>query len=197
MTMADKVKFEAESNWFHVFKTMFDSLEVKEIGAHAFTLYCAVKSHVNFKDGEAFPSFDRLQEITGFSRATITKSLNTLEERNLVRKEKHGRKNIYTLREKVNIQDMEGRPEAVATWDYLPRTVQAAQAELKNFLLTGKHDGSVINIEYLNLQVNIGDYNNQQNIKHVEKWSDLTSDPKRKELLDRIQKKRQSQKQDD
>jgi hypothetical protein len=99
-----------------------------------------------------------------------------------VTKEKKGRKNFYTLRERVDIVGNDGRPSAVATWDYLPRSVQAAQAELKDFLLTGKADGTMIHIERLNLQVNFGGTNKQENF-------DLSSisDPKLKKQIERLE----------
>jgi len=87
--------------------------------------------------------------------------LAALTEKGYLDKVKAGRKNNYTLREKVTLKDEEGRPAAFATWDYLPSTVEAARAELKRFMLTGEHDGKILFVETLNLnvQVNMGDHN--------------------------------------
>ena len=52
----------------------------------------------------------------------------TLSENGYIDKTKVGRKNSYTLREKITLKDQEGRPAAFATWDYLPSTVEAARA---------------------------------------------------------------------
>jgi len=183
----------AETTWFHLFRSMIVGGDLKEMGAPAFAVYCTIKAHVDFSTGAAFPSVARIQELTGTSKSSVLRCLQRLEELGFLSKEKVGRKNVYTLREKVNINDHEGRPEAVATWDYLPRTVQDAQAELKNFLLTGKQDGSIIHIEHLNLQVNIGGTNTQENYDLSERASKV-SDPKLRATLERIAAKRQTAK---
>ena len=72
----------------------------------------------------------------------------------IVKEQKLGKVNKYRLREQVPISQ-EGRPVAVATWDYLPSIIGEAHAELKNFLATGLENGRIINIENLNLTINI------------------------------------------
>jgi hypothetical protein len=67
-------------------------------------------------------------------------------------KEKQGRSNLYTLREKILITDHTGKPAGQATWDYLPDAVRAAVADVKNVLMSGSFDDAkVVKIE--NLQV--------------------------------------------
>lgn len=62
--------------------------------------------------------------------------------------------------------DGEGRPAAVATWDYLPSTVKAAMADLKNVLMTGDlGTAKIVHIERLNIQ--IGDHNTQINFDSI------------------------------
>ena len=59
------------------------------------------------------------------------------------------------MREKVEITDDQGRPAAVATWDYLPSSVQHAVADLKNVLVTGDLAGAkIVHIERLQVNVN-------------------------------------------
>jgi hypothetical protein len=56
----------------------------------------------------------------------------------------------------VEIQDDQGRPAAIATWDYLPSGVKEAMAELKNVLMTGDFGSAkIVQIEKIELQVNI------------------------------------------
>jgi DNA-binding transcriptional ArsR family regulator len=152
------------------------------MGLSAFGIYCTIKAHVDFSTGSAFPSIERICELTGLTKRTVLRNLSILEDMGFVVKEKKGRKNVYTLRERFDILDDLGRPSAVATWDYLPRSVQAAQAELKNFLLTGKSDGTIIHIERLNLQVNLGGTNKQENF-------DISSisDPNLKKQIERLE----------
>ena len=144
----------AETAWFHLFRAMIVGGGVREMGPVPFTVYCVIKSHVDFATGQAFPSVPRIQELTGCSKSTVLRSLKTLEDLGYLTKQKQGRKNIYTLREKIDFVDDQGRPSAVATWDYIPRSVQMAQAELKNFMLDGKTDCQIIHINQLNLQLN-------------------------------------------
>ncbi len=148
--------FEAKTHWFHVFKSMIDNGDVAKMGAHATTVYLVIKAHTNFSTGMAFPSIETITEKSGISKRQVINSLSTLESYGYILKEKKGRNNLYTLREKIEITDKQGRPQAVATWDYLPNTVQEATAELKNLLLKGELvDGKVIYIEHLNVNMQI------------------------------------------
>jgi DNA-binding transcriptional MocR family regulator len=125
------------------------------------TVYLVVKAYTNWKTGKAFPSIDTIVEKSGISRAQVIRSLALLTDHGYLDRAKVGRKNSYTLREKVTLKDQEGRPAAFATWDYLPSTVEAARAELKRFMLTGEHEGKILFVETLNLNVqfNTGDNN--------------------------------------
>jgi len=146
--------FKAETTWFHVFKNMVDSGDVGNMGPHAVAVYVVVKSHTNFSTGRAFPSLDTIVEKSGVSLAQVKRSLTTLERLGYLTKSKTGRNNTYSLREKVEIQDAGGRPTHVATWDYLPSSVQAAVADLKNVLVTGSaSDARMIHIERLTVNI--------------------------------------------
>ena len=75
-----------------------------------------------------------------------------MEDHGYIIKEKVGRKNLYTLREKILITDHTGKPAGQATWDYLPDAVRTAVADVKNVLMSGDFaDAKVVKIE--NLQV--------------------------------------------
>lgn len=153
--------FKAETTWFHVFVSMIENGDVAKLGPYAVTVYLVVKAYTNWKTGKAFPSIETIVEKSGISRAKVISSLASLTEHGYLDKTKIGRKNSYTLREKVTLKDQEGRPAAFATWDYLPSTVEAARAELKRFMLTGEADGKILFVETLNLNVqfNTGDHN--------------------------------------
>lgn len=159
--MQDKMKqmplLEAQASWFHVFKSMLDSGDVVKMGPYATTVYLAIKAFTNWKTGKAWPGIELIMEKTGISRAQVTRSLKTLEDLGYLVREKVGRHNSYTLREKVTVYDTkEGdmRPCAEVTWDYLPSTVKSAVAELRNFAFTGDPNGhTVINIQNLTLNL--------------------------------------------
>lgn len=148
--------FSAETTWFHIFKAMISNGDIAAMGPYAFTIYCIIKAHTNFNTGVSFPSIDLIAEKTGISLAQIKRELKTLEEMGYVTKEKQGRSNLYQLREKLEIQDAQGQPHGVATWDYLPGGVQAAVAELKKMMVSGEFTGGkIINIEKMVLKVNV------------------------------------------
>ena len=142
--------FRAETTWFHVFKTMIDSGDVAKMGPHAATVYLVIKSHTNFSTGRAFPSRETIAEKSGVSLAQVKRSLTTLASLGYLTITKKGRGNSYTLREKIEVQDATGVPTHAASWDYLPASVQAAVADLKNVLVSGNAgDARIVHIERL------------------------------------------------
>jgi len=54
----------------------------------------------------------------------------------------------------VSLKDAEGRPQAVATWDYIPNSVRDAVADLRNVMVTGDLGGAKI-VTIQNLTVNV------------------------------------------
>jgi biotin operon repressor len=158
--------FQAETTWFHVFKDMIDNGDVAKMGAHAVTAYLVIKSHTNFSTGRNFPSLETIATKSGMSERQVLRELKTLEEHGYVIKSKSGRRNNYTLREKVTIKDESGRPQAVATWDYIPSSVRDAVADLKRVMVTGDLGGArIVNIENLTLNiVSMGDHSTNINV---------------------------------
>lgn len=153
--MGDGELFEAETNWFHIFKAMIDRGDVARMGGTVFAIYAVVKSYTNWSTGKAFPGLELIAEKSGVNKRTVIRALSTLEEMGyIVKEQKLGKVNKYRLREQVPISQ-EGRPVAVATWDYMPSIIGEAHAELKNFLATGLDNGRIVNIENLNLTINI------------------------------------------
>lgn len=149
--------FKAETTWFHVFRTMIENGDVAKMGPHAFTTYCVIKAHTNFSTGHSFPSVETIAAKSGVSEPQVKRELKTLEEMGYLTRKKIGRRNDYTLREKVDIADATGRPTAVATWDYLPDSVRHAVADLKNVLVTGEMaNARIVHIERLTVNVNAG-----------------------------------------
>lgn len=157
--------FRAETTWFHVFKDMIDSGDMAALDGSAIKVYLVIKSYTNFSTGRAFPAIELIAEKAGLSKIQVMRCLKSLEKAEYISKEKSGRHNVYTLREKVSIKDSEGRPQAVATWDYIPNSVKDAMAELKHAVVTGDMvGGKVIHIENLVLNVMTGDNSTQVNI---------------------------------
>jgi DNA-binding transcriptional regulator YhcF (GntR family) len=61
-------------------------------------LFVILRYHTNSKTGNAFPSYTKIQEITGFHRKTIAKSLKELEAAGwLTKQRRFGATTIYAL----------------------------------------------------------------------------------------------------
>lgn len=150
--------FQAETSWFHVFKDMIDNGDMAKLDGSAIKVYLVVKSYTNFATGRAFPAVELVAQKAGLSERQVMRCFTELESSGYITKEKVGRQNVYTLREKVNIRDATGRPQAVATWDYIPNSVKSAMAELKHAVFTGEMvNGKIIHIDNLVLNVSTGD----------------------------------------
>lgn len=166
--------FQAETTWFHIFKTMIDSGDAAKMGGTTFLVYSVIKAHTNYSTGRSFPAHETIAEKSGISIEQVKRCINKLIEMEYVTKGKQGRSNVYTLREKVQVLDGAGRPSAVATWDYLPSTVKAAMADLKNVLMSGDLGGAkIVHIE--RLQINIGNHN--VNINEMKERMSNVTDP--------------------
>lgn len=183
-TSAQVELFKADVSWFHIFKELIRSKTWAKMSPQAKALYPVIKAFTNWQDGHAFPSFDTLQEYSGLGRTSISKAIKELEALGYVRREKQGAgraSNQYRLLEKFNVEDADGRPSAVATFDYLPGLVKDATAELKHFIAQGMTDGGklqYIHIEKLILNVAGRDVNaphGDQTINNL----DAASDPYR------------------
>lgn len=171
MTKEEKQQelFKAETSWFHVFKDMIDNGDMARLDGSAIKVYLVVKSTTNFSTGHAFPAMDLICEKAGLSRPQVMRCLKSLEEAGYISRGKKGRHNLYTLREKVMISGADGRPQAVATWDYIPGKVKESMAEIKNAVFTGDMvGGKIIHIENLFLNVQTGDHATMVNINSPE-----------------------------
>ena len=151
--------FRAQTTWFHMFKDLIDSGDLARLDGSAVKCYLIIKSHTNFVTGQSFPGIETIAAAAGLSESQVMRCIKNLEESGYIKKHRKGRRNIYTLREKVNLTDEQGRPQAVATWDYIPGGVRDAVADLKDVVMTGDLAGAkVVHIErmHVNVQVNNG-----------------------------------------
>jgi DNA-binding GntR family transcriptional regulator len=137
---------------------MVESGDLARMDGSVVKVYLTIKAYVNFNSGSAFPSIDTIAENSGMSNRQVIRAIDMLETMGYITKEKRGRSNIYTLREKIDIKDSSGIKTAIASWDYAPSTVSRAVTDLKNVLVTGDLAGAkIIHIE--NLHVNIANDN--------------------------------------
>lgn len=167
--------FKTDVSWFHIFKELIRNKTWARLSGSATKLYPVIKAHINHESGSAFPSIDTLQEYSGLARASVVKALKELEAEGLLVKTSGGRttSNNYSVIEKFNVKDGEGRPAASVSFDYLPAYVTDAVAELKNFMAQGLTlpDGTTyikdIKIENLTLNIFKGSNPTQNNIQQV------------------------------
>lgn len=145
--------FQATTTWFHVFRSMIESGDVRSIGPHSLAVYVVLKSYSNFSTGKSFPSISTIAHGSGVSDRQVKRSLRVLEEHGYIVRKRVGRRNEYVLREKVQLKSAAGAIAAVASWDYVPNCVARATADLKNVLVAGASAAQIIQIE--RLQVNI------------------------------------------
>jgi DNA-binding Lrp family transcriptional regulator len=179
--------FQAETTWFHVFKDMIDSGDMAKLQGSSMKVYLVIKAHTNFSTGRAFPAIETISDKSGLSDPQVKRCLKELQDYGYITKEKRGRNNIYTLREKVNINDIKGRPVAAATWDYIPHGVRESVADLKNVLLTGDLSGAkIVHIENLNIQINnnesLGVQVNAADMEALRKFSPSLADKLEKSM---------------
>lgn len=149
--------FNTSTNFFHVFVEMVSNGDLKKMGAYCFTVYAVVKAHANINTGNAFPSINTLVTETGISERQVQGCLKKLEEIGYLEVVRvTGKSNQYTLKEKFIMHDKQGDTTAIATFNYLPTAVGRAMTEIKNFRMTGMHEGQIVHINNLvmNLQIN-------------------------------------------
>jgi len=140
--------FQADVSWFHMFKELIKTKTWANMSLAAKALYPTIKAFTNWKDGRSFPSIDTLEEYSGISRMSVIKALGELESLGYIQSSKTaGKKTIYKLIEQFEIQGVDGRPVASASFDYLPGIIQDATVELKNYIAKGMtSDGTLQHI---------------------------------------------------
>jgi len=140
---------------------MIESGDVAEMGPAAFTIYCIIKSHVNFESGRTFPSLDLIMEETGIgSKVTVVKHLKTLQNMGYLEKKNIvGKSNDYRLIEKVKFQGKNVDGDKVpmeASWDYVPVGVKQAVQDIRNVIVSGVLPSkSAVHIQNLSINVQV------------------------------------------
>lgn len=166
--LAQSELFKTDTTWFHMFKEIIRNGTWARLSSNSKSLYPVIKAYINWESGAAFPSIDTLEQYSGISRPSVIKALKELEtEGLLIKQTTAGRHSNYTLVEKFDVKDGEGRPAASVSFDYLPTYVGDAVTELKNFVAQGLAlpDGKTNFIKIENLTLNIANgggsvYNN-------------------------------------
>jgi biotin operon repressor len=169
--IAQSELFKTDTTWFHMFKEIIRNGTWARLSSNSKSLYPVIKAYINWESGAAFPSIDTLEQYSGISRPSVIKALKELEvEGLLIKQTTAGRHSNYTLVEKFDVKDGEGRPAASVSFDYLPSYISDSVAELKNYIAQGliAPDGKTnfIKIDTLNINIaNGGGSNITNNIR--------------------------------
>lgn len=128
---------------------MFTSGIVSKVGAQAFTVWCALKSHSKFQNGLCWPGMRCLMKETGLASGTVQKSIKTLEEFHLLRTWIEGRSRHYVPRERMDVKKS-GKPLCTIVIDYTPTTLNKRLLEIRLALETGnKNSNTFANVEVI------------------------------------------------
>lgn len=151
---APQNEWEVDGWWFHCFRALIDGGLLARMSGSACKVYLVIKSHANFKTGVAGPALTTIAHKSGLSLAQVKRELTSLEDYGVIRKQKVGRHNIYTLIEHFPLTCADGTPVAMGRWEYVPAKVGAATEELKRSVEAQSLNSSVlIKIDKLQLQI--------------------------------------------
>lgn len=194
--------FEANAQWFHVFRDMVDRGDAAKMGSGAVMVYLVIKTYTDLSTGKSFPELSKISEKSGLSRSQVKRYFKVLEEYGYLNVERQpGKKSVYVLREKIVLKDKEASEnDRVATFDYVPLAISKAQSEINNFLATGDaSDARIIKIDKLviNIQHNQRDgyiLNESEDKERKGITPEEIRDPEIRERAMRIDAKVRSQK---
>lgn len=84
----NKQLFYVNQRYFQIFDAMVDSEIFPTISASAFKIYTVIKRYASFKDGISRIAIPHIIQISGIlDDKTITKAINELEEKSLIKPE--------------------------------------------------------------------------------------------------------------
>lgn len=103
--MSDEIKMDqlvSDDMWVYDF-TLLDKgvIYCKNITDSEFRTYCVVRSLVNQKKAVAFPSYETIAELSGHSKRTAIRNINSLVEKDLVQKIKRNGTSNYFMVKKI------------------------------------------------------------------------------------------------
>lgn len=119
-------------------RDLFESGLAATIGANAFAVWCAIKSHADYSTGKAWPGSRRLAELTGLSKPTVLAAIHTLIDAMLLRVDKTrpsgGR--TYVARERLDVRLGE-RVLCTVVIDYVPAKLRGQLRAVEEALRGG------------------------------------------------------------
>ena len=122
-------------------RDMFTSGVAAEIGMNAYGVWTAIKYHADYETGKSWPGMRRLGELTGLSKSTVDRCIDTLEKAHLLRvaKRDKGRGLEYVARERLAIR-VGSRVLCTIVIDYVPNKMRERLNRLEEALASGEND---------------------------------------------------------
>jgi DNA-binding transcriptional ArsR family regulator len=127
-----------EKQWFHVVRAMIQDNKIKEMGVHAWAVYCVLKSYAALDTGRSYPGRDTVAEHIGVSLDTVDRALAKLHDMGIVTRHKKGRSNSYELTERLPMKNNHGDVTHHGEGKYVPLQFQAMLSALEEFAASGK-----------------------------------------------------------
>jgi len=112
-------------------RDMFTSGLAAQIGVYAYAVWNAIKYHSDFQTGKSWPGIRHLAEITGVSKASVEKAIDTLVQAHLLRVTKRGQRNVYVARERLDVR-VGDRVICTIAIDYVPARMRERLEQLKS-----------------------------------------------------------------
>lgn len=127
-----------KGTWFHVLRSFSHEGEIARIGTMALAVYIVIKGHTDFQTGSAWPGVKEIAKQIGVSDDTVETALKVLVEHGWLEVTKQrGRRNNYTVVEKIQLESLDGRPWATAERAYAGKEFGGFVSELERLAKTG------------------------------------------------------------
>lgn len=122
-------------------RDLFTSGMAAQIGANAFVVWLAIKSHADYNTGKAWPGMRRLADLTGLSLGPVHRAIQVLLEAHLLRVEKESkggrRGQTYVACERMDVR-LGSRILCTVVLDYVPATLRQSINSIDQALKTGE-----------------------------------------------------------
>lgn len=144
-------ELEVRHLWFHVVRGMVTDGEIKKVGAVAFCVYLVLKAHTDLTSGAARPSIPLIADLIGVSEDTVLRAQKVLVEHGLLRIEKRGRSNVYSVVEKIQMVNPDGEHWGTAERPYASLKYKGFVEELQRLAKSGNIPGD----RAINITINV------------------------------------------
>jgi len=119
-----------DTSYLSMQRDLFTSGVVARIGVNAFAVWQAIKAHADYQTGVCWPSVRRLMALTGLASRSVQVAITALQEAHMLRVKRHGRRNFYIARERMDLRLGELLICTVVV-DYIPASLRETLPRVK------------------------------------------------------------------